>query len=70
MCFEPCSVVDLRWGIRDHAVNDHSTTEICLAEIERCANRSIDAPCFLYLAFDKYGCPSLPRQIPVGKETI
>ena len=55
-----CSVVDLRWGIRDHATNDHSTTQICMSEIDRCLNTSIDAPCFVYLAFEKYGVPSLP----------
>ena len=50
-------------GIRDSSTNDHMTAEICLSEITKCREVSIDAPSFLLLSFDKYGAPSLPRKI-------
>ena len=51
-CF---SIVDMRWGIRDAATNDHMTTEICLSEIQKCMASSLPgAPCFMYLSFDRY----------------
>ena len=34
-------VADMRWGIRDEALDDHSTTEICLSEIENCRKLSV-----------------------------
>ena len=60
-----CSIVDLRWGIREHATDDHRTTDICLSEIDKCISSTIfGAPCFIYLGFDRYGAPSLPRLVP------
>ncbi len=62
------SVIDLRWGIRDHSTNDHKTTEICLSEIDKCKQQTMNgAPFFLYLSFNKYGSPSLPRTIQVDE---
>ena len=26
----------MRWGVRDHALDDHATTDICLQEIKTC----------------------------------
>ena len=26
-------VVDMRWGVRDEAIDDHMTTELCMREI-------------------------------------
>ena len=34
-------VADMRWGIRDEALDDHSTTELCLKEIEHCRKLSV-----------------------------
>ena len=48
------NVIDLRWGIRDQATNDHMTTEICLSEIKKCFSDSINAPCFVFLSFNRY----------------
>lgn len=28
-------VVDMRWGVRDEATDDHMTTELCMREIVR-----------------------------------
>ena len=57
------SVVDYRWGIRDHDTNDHTTKEICMNEIDKCYHDSIDAPCFVFLSFNRYGWTPLPRTI-------
>ena len=29
-------VVDMRWGVRDEATDDHMGTELCLKELELC----------------------------------
>ena len=34
-------IVDMRWGIRDEASNDHLTTKLCLSEIQACKDISI-----------------------------
>ena len=34
-------VVDMRWGVRDEATDDHSTTDLCLKEIKNCQKISI-----------------------------
>ncbi|VDI78486.1 Hypothetical predicted protein, partial [Mytilus galloprovincialis] len=59
-------IVDMRWGIRDEATNDHMTTEICLHELANCQKYSA-GPNFLSLLSHKYGKCSLPRQIPAEK---
>ncbi|XP_063410138.1 NACHT and WD repeat domain-containing protein 2-like isoform X2 [Mytilus trossulus] len=59
-------IVDMRWGIRDEATNDHMTTEICLQELANCQKYSA-GPNFLSLLSHKYGKRSLPRQIPADK---
>jgi hypothetical protein len=36
-----CSqVVDMRWGVRDEATDDHMTTDLCLNEIDNCQRLS------------------------------
>ncbi|GFR71653.1 leucine-rich repeat and WD repeat-containing protein [Elysia marginata] len=39
-------VVDMRWGIRDEAQDDHMTTDICLKEVQLCKEQST-GPCFV-----------------------
>ena len=34
-------VVDMRWGIRDEATDDHMTTELCVREIVNCQQISM-----------------------------
>ena len=34
-------IVDMRWGIRDEASNDHMTTKLCLHEIQACKDISV-----------------------------
>lgn len=33
-------VVDMRWGIRNQATDDHMTTELCLHELRECQKLS------------------------------
>ena len=34
-------VVDMRWGVREEAEDDHMTTELCLKEIKQCQKLSV-----------------------------
>lgn len=34
-------LVDMRWGVRDEATDDHITTDLCLKEIELCQKISV-----------------------------
>ncbi|GFS02974.1 leucine-rich repeat and WD repeat-containing protein [Elysia marginata] len=34
-------VVDMRWGVRDEATDDHMTTRLCMQEIENCQRVSM-----------------------------
>lgn len=34
-------VVDMRWGVRDEATDDHMTTKLCMQEIDNCQRLSI-----------------------------
>ena len=34
-------VVDMRWGVRDEATDDHMTTELCMKEIDNCQRLSM-----------------------------
>jgi NACHT domain- and WD repeat-containing protein len=44
--------VDLRWGIRDEATDDHRTAEICMTEIDKCAAQSL-GPVFVHFSTNK-----------------
>lgn len=33
-------VVDMRWGVRDEATDDHLTSELCMREIKDCQKYS------------------------------
>ena len=33
-------VVDMRWGVRDEATDDHMTTELCMKELYACQKLS------------------------------
>ncbi|XP_070552817.1 NACHT domain- and WD repeat-containing protein 1-like [Ptychodera flava] len=59
-------VVDMRWGIRDEATDDHMVTEICLREIEACQRLST-GPNFVTLLSHKYGQRPLLRTVDVSE---
>lgn len=55
-------VVDMRWGVRDEATDDHQTVDMCNREIETCQRVSL-GPNFVALIGDKYGFRPLPNRI-------
>ncbi|XP_052800087.1 uncharacterized protein LOC128231374 isoform X2 [Mya arenaria] len=63
-------VVDMRWGIRDQATDDHMGTDICIREIRNSQNVST-GPSFVSLMSHKYGYKDFPRTIEAAEfETI
>ena len=54
----------MRWGIRDESTDDHSTTNICLKEVENCKKMSL-GPNFVLLIGQKYGYRPLPTSVQV-----
>ncbi|XP_060597775.1 NACHT domain- and WD repeat-containing protein 1-like [Ruditapes philippinarum] len=59
-------VVDMRWGIRDEATDDHMTTELCLNELKLCQKLST-GPNFVSLLSHKYGYTPFKRVIESGE---
>ncbi|KAL5016270.1 hypothetical protein ScPMuIL_005859 [Solemya velum] len=55
-------VVDMRWGIREEATDDHMVLELCMKELELCQKLST-GPNFVSLLSHKYGYRLFPRQI-------
>ena len=46
-------VVDMRWGVRDEATDDHMTTELCMKELYACQKLST-GPNFIVSACTAY----------------
>ncbi|ESO97320.1 hypothetical protein LOTGIDRAFT_114992 [Lottia gigantea] len=59
-------VVDMRWGVRDEATDDHMTTELCLKEVDLC-NKISTGPSFVTFLSHKYGYRDLQREIEAGE---
>ncbi|KAI6242069.1 NACHT domain-containing protein [Aphelenchoides fujianensis] len=55
-------VVDMRWGVRDEATDDHKTTDLCINEIHNCQRLSV-GPNFVVFLGQKYGYRPIPSQI-------
>eukprot|EP00960_Hanusia_phi_P072768 767874-Hanusia_phi.AAC.1 len=55
------SVVDLRWGVRNEATDDHMTIDVCLGELKRCLRNSTAAS-FVFLSGERYGWRALPNR--------
>uniref|UniRef100_A0A0N4ZF20 NACHT domain-containing protein n=1 Tax=Parastrongyloides trichosuri TaxID=131310 RepID=A0A0N4ZF20_PARTI len=55
-------VVDMRWGVRDEATDDHMTTKLCLNEIKNCQKISL-GPNFVVFLCQKYGYRPIPSEI-------
>ncbi|EDV28765.1 uncharacterized protein TRIADDRAFT_20045, partial [Trichoplax adhaerens] len=55
-------VVDMRWGVRDEATDDHMTSALCMAEIKACQRLSI-GPNFVTFLGQKYGYRPFPPKI-------
>uniref|UniRef100_T1J835 NACHT domain-containing protein n=1 Tax=Strigamia maritima TaxID=126957 RepID=T1J835_STRMM len=61
-------VVDMRWGVRDEATDDHMTTELCMKEIQNCQRLSM-GPNFVVFLGQKYGYRPIPTII-LGTEFV
>nr|XP_039254746.1 NACHT domain- and WD repeat-containing protein 1-like isoform X1 [Styela clava] len=55
--------IDMRWGVRDTASVDHSTTALCLLEVQNCKRISL-GPYFVVFFGNRYGYQPLPNSIP------
>ncbi|CAH1790955.1 unnamed protein product [Owenia fusiformis] len=55
-------VVDMRWGVRDEAQDDHMTSGLCIKEIKNCQDISM-GPHFVMLIGQKYGYRPFPPKI-------
>jgi hypothetical protein len=64
-------VVDMRWGVRDEATDDHKTTELCMQEIDNCQRVSV-GPNFVVgeKSFIFYLCQYLSRYFSVKNMVI
>ncbi|OWF44316.1 NACHT domain- and WD repeat-containing protein 1-like [Mizuhopecten yessoensis] len=62
-------VVDMRWGIREDASDDHTTFDLCMTELKLCQQLST-GPNFISLLANKYGYRSPPRTIAVDEFQI
>lgn len=71
-------VVDMRWGVRDEATDDHKTTELCMQEIDNCQRLSLGPnfvvtitlgnKCFdTYLKYNYFCRFSLVRNTVIGR---
>ena len=56
-------LVEMRWGIRAEASSAHQTSEICMAELERCQGES-QGFSYVFLGCQKYGFRPFPAKIP------
>uniref|UniRef100_A0ABM0GQ48 Leucine-rich repeat and WD repeat-containing protein KIAA1239-like n=1 Tax=Saccoglossus kowalevskii TaxID=10224 RepID=A0ABM0GQ48_SACKO len=59
-------VVDMRWGVRDEATDDHMATELCLKEVLDCKKVST-GPNFVTFLSHKYGYRPMPRMIAIDE---
>ena len=62
-------VVDMRWGVRDEATDDHLTTSLCLQELHNCKEMSVGTS-FFFLMGQKYGYRPLPIRDPFDNARI
>jgi hypothetical protein len=56
-------LAEMRWGIREEASSAHQTSEICMAELERCQRES-QGFSYVFLGCQKYGFRPFPAKIP------
>ena len=56
------SIVTMRWGVRAKAMNDHSTSESCMTQLEN-AKRDNNAVAYMTIQGSRYGFCPLPNII-------
>jgi WD40 repeat protein len=54
---------EMRFGIRQSLSDDHKTTEVCMAELQRCIETSAGLS-YILLSCNRYGFRPPPRRIP------
>ncbi|KAI1303164.1 NACHT and WD repeat domain-containing protein 2 [Halotydeus destructor] len=59
-------VVDMRWGVRDEATDDHMTTQLCMNELRNCQRLSV-GPNFVTFLGQKYGYRPIPTYIEASE---
>ncbi|XP_045212692.2 uncharacterized protein LOC123563752 [Mercenaria mercenaria] len=57
-------VVDMRWGVTEDSINDHSVEKLCLLEVANCQKTSV-GPNFVVLSGDRYGFRPIPVELDV-----
>ncbi|XP_071805182.1 NACHT domain- and WD repeat-containing protein 1-like isoform X2 [Asterias amurensis] len=62
-------VIDMRWGVRDEATDDHMTSQLCMAEIAQCQRLSV-GPNFVTFLCQKYGYRPFPPKIENDEFTL
>ncbi|XP_022102529.1 NACHT domain- and WD repeat-containing protein 1-like [Acanthaster planci] len=55
-------VIDMRWGVRDEATDDHMTSKLCMREIAACQRLSV-GPNFVTFLCQKYGYRPFPAKV-------
>jgi hypothetical protein len=63
------SVVDMRWGVRESAADDHGTAKLCMQEISRCQALSLGINFVSFLGC-RYGYRPFPATIPAPEFSI
>ena len=67
VCSFTRQVVDMRWGVRDEATDDHMTTELCMKEIDNCQRLSM-GPNFVVSTDSERRTPNAPKRCFLPKE--
>ena len=60
-----CQVVDMRWGVREEAIVDHSSEELCLKEIRACDEVSL-GPTFVVSVKLRMSSWRIPVELPLS----
>nr|VZI26146.1 unnamed protein product [Spirometra erinaceieuropaei] len=59
--------IDMRWGVQDLSVLDHTGPQICYEEVELCRKISM-GPHFILILGQRYGSPEIPFNIPPAQQ--
>ena len=62
-------VVDMRWGVRDEATDDHKTTELCMQEIDNCQRVSV-GPNFVVRSCTSKGSRYLSSRLGLSRSKV
>jgi hypothetical protein len=43
----------MRWGVQEHAADDHSTVDVCLQELDQCCQLSLATNCVVSCSLER-----------------